>query len=226
MRTIVAAALICVSLLGPVAAGFSSTGTRQSAQSARPGTKPKAAKVRAPRPTAVKNATRGRRKRHPSRPALPVAHAPGQQGVETTAPAAPQSVVELDGPEAQLAAAINGARTAAGLRPLTIDATLEAAARDHTAELFRDGLFTHDFAKDGSSYGFGTWIRWYYPGGCAGENLVAATPDLDANDAVQLWLNSPDHRENLLSPSYRVMGVELAYLNGRWIGTNTFGGCG
>jgi uncharacterized protein YkwD len=152
-------------------------------------------------------------------------HAPGQQGVETTAPAAPQSVVELDGPEGQLAAAINAARTAAGLPPLTIDATLEAAARDHTAELFRDGLFTHDFAKDGSSYDFGTWIRWYYKGGCAGENLVSATPDLDASDAVQLWLNSPDHRENLLSPDYRVMGVELAYLNGRWIGTNTFGGC-
>jgi uncharacterized protein YkwD len=153
--------------------------------------------------------------------------APEPQDVDESAtPAAPQSVVELDPPEAQLAAAVNDARSAAGVPPLAIDATLEAAAREHTAELLDDGLFTHDFAKDGATYDFGTWIGWYYKGGCAGENLVSATPDLDANAAVQLWLNSPGHRENLLSTSYRVMGVELAYANGRWIGTNTFGGCG
>lgn len=120
---------------------------------------------------------------------------------------------------------MNGARGSAGLAPLSIDGALEQAAQAHTQDLLANHAFTHDFIKDGVSYPFGTWIGWYYSGTCAGENLALGQPSLSASTAVQLWLNSPGHRANLLSSSYTTVGVELASAGGETIATTDFGGC-
>ena len=40
-----------------------------------------------------------------------------------------------------------------------------------------------------------------------GENLVWASPDLSADQAIQMWLNSPPHRKNLLTPEWREVGL-------------------
>jgi uncharacterized protein YkwD len=40
-----------------------------------------------------------------------------------------------------------------------------------------------------------------------GENMVWSSPDLSADDAIQLWLNSPPHRKNLLTPAWREVGL-------------------
>jgi uncharacterized protein YkwD len=135
---------------------------------------------------------------------------------------APAPTVSLSAAEQSLADAVNAARVAAGLPALRIDARLETAARAHTQELLDDDLFTHDFAKAGVSYPFDTRISWYLPGLCAGENLAEAGT-LAADESVQLWLGSPEHRANLLSPSYTRMGVELAGENGVTIAANEFG---
>ena len=120
---------------------------------------------------------------------------------------------------------MNSARSSNGLQPLGIDNSLETAAQAHTADLLQNHAFTHDFIKDGTSYPFGTWIGWYYSGVCAGENLAEGSPSLSADTAVQLWLNSPGHRANLLSSSYTTVGVELASSGGVTIATTDFGGC-
>jgi len=138
-----------------------------------------------------------------------------------TTPAAPGA--GLTAVEQSLASALNAARSANGLPALAIDAHLEQAARDHTQELLQDGLFTHDFLRNGVSSPFATWIGWYYNGCAEGENIAWATPSLSPDQAVQMWLNSPEHRANLLSSNYTVMGVELAGLNGKDIATNDFG---
>ena len=56
-----------------------------------------------------------------------------------------------------------------------------------------------------------TRVRWQ--GTAAGEDLaVAARP----GDAVAMWLQSPGHRENLLSPEFRKVGLGVA--RGTWNG--------
>ena len=130
----------------------------------------------------------------------------------------------LNASEQSLADAVNGARAANGLRPLAIDANLQRAAREHGDNLLANNVFTHDFIKNGVAYPFGVWIGWYYASPCAGENLAAGQP-LAAGSAVQMWLASPGHRANMLSPSYTTMGVGMAAANGTTIAVNTFGGC-
>lgn len=131
----------------------------------------------------------------------------------------------LTSADQSLLVAVNEARAANGLPALAVDPSLQTAAREHTDALLAAGAFTHDFVKNGSSYPFATWIRWYYPGPCAGENLAWGQP-LDAPTAVRLWLASPGHRANMLSASFRTIGVALRTgANGRTIATTDFGGC-
>jgi uncharacterized protein YkwD len=44
-----------------------------------------------------------------------------------------------------------------------------------------------------------------------GENLVWASPDLDALGAMQLWPKSPPHRENMLAPRWREIGISAVH---------------
>jgi uncharacterized protein YkwD len=129
----------------------------------------------------------------------------------------------LTAAEQALATAVNSARAANGLPALTIDARLESAARDHAQDLLTNNAFTHDFLKGGTAYPFGTWIRWYYNGCSAGENLAWGRPSLSPAAAVQMWLNSPGHRANLLSRSFTTMGVALQSANGEVMAANDFG---
>ena len=129
----------------------------------------------------------------------------------------------LNAAEQALADSINNVRAANGLPALQIDAGLENAARDHTQNMVDTNGFTHDFIKNGVDYPFAQWIGWYYNGPCSGENIAWASPSFSADTAVQMWLASPGHRANLLSPSFTKMGVELVTANGRSIATNDFG---
>ena len=54
-------------------------------------------------------------------------------------------------------------------------------------------------------------VRW--TGSAAGEDLAVAP---DPASAVSMWMQSPGHRENLLRPSFRTVGLGLA--RGVWNG--------
>ena len=140
-------------------------------------------------------------------------------------PAAPAAAPAVADSEQALLAAVNAARAANGLGALTIDASLEAAARAHTENLLAHDAFTHDFVDAGGSTPFGAWIGRWYRGSCAGENLASASPALTAEQAVRLWLDSPGHRANMLSTRFTTIGVALQGSNGTWIATTDFGGC-
>ena len=76
------------------------------------------------------------------------------------------------------------------------------------------GYFAHESA-DGSAfwkriqrfYTSSPWRSW-----SVGENLLWSSPDVDAQGALQLWLNSPEHRANLLAPSWREIGVSALHV--------------
>src|SRR3990172_129160 len=98
-----------------------------------------------------------------------------------------------------------------GLPPLKRNSELDFGARDHTRDLVEDNYFSHD-TKDWVNgelkfvCNFGTRIKLYYTGySLAGENLIAGT--LTPEAAVQGWMNSPGHRDNMLKPEYKEIGV-------------------
>lgn len=105
--------------------------------------------------------------------------------------------------------AVNAVRAAHGLRPLTVSRGLRAAAYGHSTALAAAGVFQHE-SPDGTS--FDRRIRRAYPprgfsSWSVGENLVFGSAPFSAEDAVQAWLESPPHRRNLLSRSWREIGV-------------------
>ena len=115
--------------------------------------------------------------------------------------------------EAALLAQINGLRTSHHLVALRLSIKLRAAARQHSAEMATRGYFSHSSA-DGSH--FDRRIARYYPMGSrrywsVGENLLWSSPDVDAPRALQMWLNSPEHRANLLTARWREIGIAAVH---------------
>jgi len=110
-------------------------------------------------------------------------------------------------------AQINAIRVAHGLVALRASPELAAAAAGHSAQMLDDGYFAHS-SYDGSPF----WKRLTtYSNGAAhgywsvGENLLWSSPDVDAGKAMQLWMASAEHRENILEPRWREIGVAAVH---------------
>lgn len=106
---------------------------------------------------------------------------------------------------------INAVRARHGLRPLVLSRGLMAAARQHSLEMVRQGYFAHESA-DGSS--FDRRIRRYYRRlRSAGENIAFGCPDLGAEEAMKLWMESAGHRRNILDPRWREIGISIVHVD-------------
>jgi uncharacterized protein YkwD len=146
--------------------------------------------------------------------AAAILFAPANQAASNRAPAQksarPASAsVHLSALESQLLSQTNQLRAHHGLRPLRISAGLNAAAEQHSASMAQKGYFSHDSANGGSFY---KRIVSYYPyrgysRWSAGENILYSSPDIDSATALKLWMNSPEHRANLLNRSWREIGL-------------------
>jgi uncharacterized protein YkwD len=106
-------------------------------------------------------------------------------------------------------ASVNRFRSSHGLPALRESGALDKAARRHSLEMGRLGYFSHN-----SFSGAQFWqrVRQFYPAHgysywAAGENLVWAAPSLRAGSAMRLWISSPPHLANLLSPRWRQIGI-------------------
>ena len=111
-------------------------------------------------------------------------------------------------------AQLNEIRVAHGLVPLELDAGLTAAASAHSQEMGTDGYFEHTSA-DGQAF----WKRighWYAMSGYSywsvGENLLWSSPEVDPAGALKLWMNSPEHRANILAARWRQIGVSALHV--------------
>lgn len=109
----------------------------------------------------------------------------------------------------QVFAAVNRFRAAHGLRPLRESTGLDRSARQHSLEMGRVGYFAHNSA-DGTVF----WrrIQHYYPNGgysswSVGENMLWASPSVSSSGAMKMWIASPEHLKNLLTPQWRQLGV-------------------
>jgi uncharacterized protein YkwD len=119
--------------------------------------------------------------------------------------------LHLSRAERSLLTAINSARAAAGVAPLRATGALTSAASWQSQALARAGYLDHTSPDGSTLLDRLTRVRWH--GVAAGEDLaVAPSP----SDAVSMWLQSPGHRQNLLSPGFHTVGLGLA--RGAWNG--------
>ena len=137
----------------------------------------------------------------------------------TAAARAPQMSVRVDGItevptlETKVLEAINDLRRSRGLKPLRASLPLAAAARQHSLSMAEHGFFDH-----ASLNGLPFWKRVeakYRPRGgrfwSVGENMAWAARELSARSTLKLWLESPEHRENLFAPAWREIGLGAVY---------------
>jgi uncharacterized protein YkwD len=143
--------------------------------------------------------------------ALALGGAPSASAGLTVCASADALPLAVSSAKLQRAAAclVNQERTKRGLRPLRINRWLGKAAKRHARDMVRRDYFSHDTAGGGD---FVSRIRRAgYRGRTLGEDLAWGSGTLGtAREIVRSWMNSPGHRANILSRSFREMGVGVA----------------
>lgn len=108
-----------------------------------------------------------------------------------------------DGKTAHMLALVNAARAESGLAGVVAEPRLAAAACRHARDLAKGGPLTHR-GSDGSHLS-DRLVGAGYEFAMAAENLAAGVTTAD--ETVWLWLGSPGHRRNILTPDFRQAGV-------------------
>src|SRR3990172_6122238 len=130
----------------------------------------------------------------------------------------------LSADEQAFANLINSYRQANGLGTLSIDSSIQDAARWMSQDMGAKNYFSHtdSLGRDpfqrmaDFGYNYNTW---------KGENLAAGYSTAQA--AFDAWKASAGHNANMLNPNYKVMGIAMVYTAGSsygWYWTNDFGG--
>lgn len=117
---------------------------------------------------------------------------------------------DLSAREKSLLKAINLVRVEYELSPLRVDGALQTAARSHSRDMIHEEYFAHGpmLQRLLSFRVRGVWL---------GENLAwgvgrAGLP----GTVIQEWLDSTEHRDNLLRPTFRRIGIAAPF--GRFAG--------
>ncbi len=114
----------------------------------------------------------------------------------------------------------NQERQEAGLSPLRPNSNLMQAARSYAETMAEQDCFGHHCGPIPSPVerieraGYTDWSR-------TGENIAVSPPTPEA--VIEGWMNSPPHRENILDPDFREIGVGRASVNGRTYWVQEFG---
>lgn len=112
---------------------------------------------------------------------------------------------------------VNDERRQAGCGPLSLDPRLGASARHHSRDMARRGYMSHQ-----GSDGTGPLDRIRSTGYRAavwGENVASGYRTAD--QVVNAWMDSPEHRDNILDCDYAQMGIARAEPGDYW--TQDFG---
>ncbi len=133
--------------------------------------------------------------------------------VHTTYPAVLGSSIDMSAEK--ILELTNSHRDKEHLEPLTMNETLAEVASMKADYMFEKNFWAHN-GPDGTT-------PWYffkkagYTYIYAGENLARGFNDSD--EVVNAWMNSPTHRENMLSPHYKEIG--FAIKKGKLLGEDT-----
>lgn len=104
---------------------------------------------------------------------------------------------------------LNSVRRANGVRSLRFSKRLRRAARYQNLDMRRRGYFAHS-ASGGPDLGLRLRRARYVPYRLAGENLGGGTGKfITPRNMVRAWMTSPGHRENVIRPDFREVGISL-----------------
>ena len=106
----------------------------------------------------------------------------------------------------------NVERRSRDLRPLRENQKLRKAAGSHSADMVRNGFFSHT-GHDGDTFVDRVLDSGYVTrndGWKLGENLAWGTGELStARGVLDAWMKSAGHKANILRPAYREVGIGI-----------------
>ncbi len=120
---------------------------------------------------------------------------------------------------------INEERTNAGLPALSLNTELSSLARAHSVDMLSNNYFAHDNAAGCSSSCRLTNAGFLW--NMSGENIYVMSGYTIAVDrvvemAIESWMNSAGHRENILNPSFTEEGIGIAFEGTKLYATEDF----
>lgn len=153
-----------------------------------------------------------------------VAGSEGDNGSSSTTPRQSESS-QADDAEALIHARINRIRSEEGLPELSRSEQLDEVAQYHSDDMAEKGYFSHT-----SPEGETLQSRYQQHGiGCAGgENIFrtqstyGTSPESLAEIAVEGWMESPGHRENILRPKFSIEGIGVTFADNEAYVTQNF----
>jgi uncharacterized protein YkwD len=146
-------------------------------------------------------------------PAAPPAWrpAPGAAPAAPTAAAPPAASASnpVGGAAGQEFTLVNLDRTANGVRTLSWSATLARVAQYRAQDMLDRGYFSHYDPVTGQLAFVELFQAWGIGYTVAGENIAWST-DPSMEGINTMFMNSPEHRDNILNPAYGRAGVGVA----------------
>jgi uncharacterized protein YkwD len=116
---------------------------------------------------------------------------------------------------------LNARRARHELNPLLLNRKLGTAARSHSRAMVRERFFSHT-SPDGTTFVDRIQASGYLSGArswSVGENIAWGSGRRSTPRSIaRAWMNSPGHRANILSRSFRHIGIGIA--SGSPLGTS------
>lgn len=140
-------------------------------------------------------------------PAPSPARPPAQQNSPPAVSGSPTPIA-ISGQAAEFGL-VNQDRAASGAGNLGWSAALARVAQYRAQDMLSRGYFSHADPASGQLAFLELFRAWGIAYTIAGENIAWATdPSMTAINT--LFMNSPEHRDNILKPAYRQLGVGVA----------------
>ena len=117
----------------------------------------------------------------------------------------------LDDRAAELVRLHNEFRAAHGMEPFCVQKNLMMAAQGHAEDMLRRGYYEHN-TPEGVEHDKRISRAGYAcnPQGCyTAENIHNLPSDETMEKVFEDWINSADHRDNILNPNVREIGIGL-----------------
>ncbi|KAL4099852.1 hypothetical protein PRIC1_007651 [Phytophthora ramorum] len=118
-----------------------------------------------------------------------------------------QTYTQTDGYQTQMLELVNEQRAANGLTSLCLNSKLLSSALRHSQDMATNDFMAHN-GSDGSTMeeriteaGF-IWTT-------VGENVAAGQETV--SDVMTAWMNSPEHKANILGSDYKFFGTAYSY---------------
>jgi len=128
----------------------------------------------------------------------------------SSAPSCEGGSISLNAYEMRTFELHNQTRETNNLTTLCVSEILTQAARSHSQEMIDQGYFSHNsyngesFSTRLESFGYTSYEK-------VGENIAWGSGSLASPENIfQGWMDSPGHRENILDPDFREVGIGTA----------------